>query len=416
MSKIACLVLSIFLFASYGITADLRDLNQIHGKIFKVNPNKQSFEILIPTAYDPKKEEGKSRYTVYWNEKTIFNKVISQPNFKDIEGKHVVDFYYLDEKATNSIKGHSAFSARNVNIYPNKKSISGLRKDGKRFVAWFTPNKKDKSHLSGTVEHEGKSFKASIFKRKATVNFITNETQQILNDGLFSARIYGQYEADKFILSKILLYPLPDPRDVDDPNLPRVLVIGDSISMNYHDSAKAALKGQANYYQVEGNAGPSDRGVSNLELWLGDYQKQGFHWDVIQFNFGLHDLKQPFDDTTKTFGAHQNELKDYKKNLKKVAKSLLKTKAKLIWCTTTPVPNSSKGPFARKKDEDLIYNQAAFEVIQKYPEIQINDINSKVRQSSLFNFWREGNNVHFKDKEQVFLGQQVAEAILKRLK
>ena len=33
---------------------------------------------------------------------------------------------------------------------------------------------------------------------------------------------------------------------------------------------------------------------SNLDLWLGDHLKKGFHWDVIQFNHGLHDLKQPF--------------------------------------------------------------------------------------------------------------------------
>lgn len=79
------------------------------------------------------------------------------------------------------------------------------------------------------------------------------------------------------------------------PELPRVLVIGDSISMNYHDAAKAALAGVADYYRNEGNAGTSENGVGNAETWLGDYRQPGRHWDVIQFNHGLHDLKQAYD-------------------------------------------------------------------------------------------------------------------------
>ncbi len=82
-----------------------------------------------------------------------------------------------------------------------------------------------------------------------------------------------------------------DPK-TDDPKLPRVLVVGDSISMNYHETATEALKGVANYHRNEGNAGSSAHGVRNAELWLGNWREKGFHWDVIQFNHGLHDLKQ----------------------------------------------------------------------------------------------------------------------------
>jgi hypothetical protein len=70
-----------------------------------------------------------------------------------------------------------------------------------------------------------------------------------------------------------------------------MLVIGDSISMNYHEAAKAALRGVANYHRNEGNCFSTVQGVRNMELWLGNYQKKGLHWDVIQFNHGLHDLK-----------------------------------------------------------------------------------------------------------------------------
>jgi acyl-CoA thioesterase-1 len=103
----------------------------------------------------------------------------------------------------------------------------------------------------------------------------------------------------------------PAPRATDDPKLPRVLVIGDSISMNYHEAAKSALAGAANCHRNEGNAASSANGVSNMELWLGNYREKGFHWDVIQFNHGLHDLKQPYDAATDTWGDYSVSPADY---------------------------------------------------------------------------------------------------------
>jgi hypothetical protein len=208
---------------------------------------------------------------------------------------------------------------------------------------------------------------------------------------------------------------LLDRRTVGDPNLPRVLVVGDSISMNYHDAAKAALEGTANYYRVEGNGGPSDRGVSSMAQWLGDYTAKGLQWDVIQFNHGLHDLKQAYDKTEDTWGAHQVPVDDYKKNLENEIVMMKKTGATLIWCSTTPVPNSNLGQYGRRKDEDLVFNKAAMEVISGYPEIQINDLNRVVRQSDVFDTWRKGNNVHFKGQEQTVLGKAVADAVIKAL-
>ncbi len=206
-----------------------------------------------------------------------------------------------------------------------------------------------------------------------------------------------------------------DLRTVDDPKLPRVLVVGDSISMNYHNAAKAALEGTANYYRIEGNGGPSDRGVSNMELWLGDYTQKGMQWDVIQFNHGLHDLKQPYDKTSGTWGKHQVGIEDYKKNLEKEIQILKRTGATLIWCSTTPVPNSSHGRYARRKGEGLVFNKAAMEVISKYPEIQINDLHKVVCESEVFDNWRKGSNVHFKGEEQTVLGKAVADAATKAL-
>ena len=46
----------------------------------------------------------------------------------------------------------------------------------------------------------------------------------------------------------------------DDPKLPRVMIIGDSISVGYTDEVRRLLAGKANAHRVAGNAGPSSSG------------------------------------------------------------------------------------------------------------------------------------------------------------
>src|SRR5579862_6853691 len=72
----------------------------------------------------------------------------------------------------------------------------------------------------------------------------------------------------------------------ETPGLPRVLLIGDSISIGYTLPVRALLKGRANVVRPPLNCGMTDRGLKHLDEWLGSN-----HWDVIHFNFGLHDLK-----------------------------------------------------------------------------------------------------------------------------
>ena len=113
----------------------------------------------------------------------------------------------------------------------------------------------------------------------------------------------------------------------DDPALPRVLLLGDSISIGYTLAVRDELKGKANVHRPAANCGPTIRGLESIDAWLGDGK-----WDVIHFNWGLHDLKF-MDD-----GKRQVPLDEYEKNLTELVKRLKKTGAKLIWCSTTPVP------------------------------------------------------------------------------
>src|SRR5438132_10686699 len=77
----------------------------------------------------------------------------------------------------------------------------------------------------------------------------------------------------------------------DVAGLPRVLIIGDSISIGYQVPLREALKGKANVHRPATNCGPSTRGVEQIEQWLGNDKSGGGKWDVIHFNFGLHDVR-----------------------------------------------------------------------------------------------------------------------------
>src|SRR6266446_6796002 len=74
----------------------------------------------------------------------------------------------------------------------------------------------------------------------------------------------------------------PDPAFAevkDNPALPRVLLIGDSISIGYTVPTRDLLKGKANVHRIPENGGPTTVGLKNLTKWLGDGK-----WDVIHFN------------------------------------------------------------------------------------------------------------------------------------
>src|SRR6266853_1547477 len=81
--------------------------------------------------------------------------------------------------------------------------------------------------------------------------------------------------------------PNPAFREIQDvAGLPRVLLIGDSISIGYTEPVRAELRGNANVHRIPTNGATTANGLKNLDAWLGTER-----WDVIHFNFGLHDLR-----------------------------------------------------------------------------------------------------------------------------
>lgn len=189
--------------------------------------------------------------------------------------------------------------------------------------------------------------------------------------------------------------------------LPRVLIIGDSISIGYFEPTVELLKGKAIAHHNPGNAQHTANGLKRLKEWLGEAK-----WDVIHFNHGLHDLKYVDENGKNTSiekGRQQIPIDQYEKNLEAIAKELKKTGAKLIFATTTPVPDGTQ---IRAKGDAKRYNAVAEKVMSKY-DIAVNDLYSFAL-PRLKEIQRE-QNVHFNQHGSYLLAEQVAKSILKAL-
>jgi len=194
-------------------------------------------------------------------------------------------------------------------------------------------------------------------------------------------------------------------------DLPKALLIGDSISLGYTPHVVAALKGKVEVKHHRGNAQHTGTGLKMLDRWIGETE-----WDVIHFNWGLWDLcyRHPQSEVQgrrdKERGTLTTSLELYEKNLDQLATRLKKTHAKLIWAHTSTVP---KGEAGRKVGDDDKYNQAAVRVMKKHG-IEINDLNALTDSFPAELFVRPGD-VHFKTEGSRKLGQAVAVKIMKAL-
>ena len=192
-----------------------------------------------------------------------------------------------------------------------------------------------------------------------------------------------------------------------DTALPNVLLIGDSISIGYTVDVRKKLRGKADVFRIPANAMYASFGEKKLKEWLGKRK-----WDVIHFNWGLWDICYRNPDSKNP--GHRDKVKgqvtatpeQYEKSIKNIVNQLKKTNAKLIWCTTTPVPEFEPG---RRQGEEIKYNKIAAKIM-KDNNIEINDLHSyallKLPGIKLIK-----GDVHFTPEGYTYLAKKVADSI-----
>lgn len=188
---------------------------------------------------------------------------------------------------------------------------------------------------------------------------------------------------------------------------PKVLIIGDSISIGYTPYVQHSLESKALVVHNPGNAQDSNNGVHNLEAWIGTGK-----WDVISFNFGLWDLcyRRPgpitMENRDKISGSISVPIDQYEKNLYLIATQLKATGAKVVFQNITVVP--SQEPGRNSSDVDR-YNQIAADVMKRL-DIPVNDLQSVT--AKLPGNMRESNtDVHYTDPGYAEISKSVTKSI-----
>jgi lysophospholipase L1-like esterase len=200
---------------------------------------------------------------------------------------------------------------------------------------------------------------------------------------------------------------------------PRVLLLGDSISIGYTDAVRQLLADRADVFrplQADSkpeNCGDTGHGLARLDAWLSVQPA----WDVIHFNFGLHDLKRVRPGANGLVPSNRGSdprlrpVADYRENLERIVARLEATRARLVFATTTPVPPEPTRPFRSAEDPPL-YNAAAVAVMAAHG-VPVNDLFAfaRPRLATI----QEPRNVHFTREGSALLAEQVAAAIAREL-
>jgi len=181
----------------------------------------------------------------------------------------------------------------------------------------------------------------------------------------------------------------------DDPKLPRILLIGDSVSRAYTLGVRHLLAGKANVHRAPENCGPTANGLKKLEIWLGSGGPG--KWDVIYFNFGIHDRATP--------------LADYEKRLGEIVTRLQQTGATVIWASTTPIPRDDA---KKQTPESIVERNAVAARVAQAHGLAIDDLFTFIT-PHLAETQKPGD-VHYTDRGYELLSQHVAATLAAQLK
>jgi hypothetical protein len=190
----------------------------------------------------------------------------------------------------------------------------------------------------------------------------------------------------------------------------KVLIIGDSISIGYFSEVKESLSDRANVEHNEGNARHTGYALEKIQEWISkdDY-------DIILFNWGLHDLcyrhpdSKVYGNRDKVRGQLTHTLEEYRLNLDSLVRIMkASTNAELYFISTSYVPEDEACRFT---EDPARYNEVAMGVMQKYtiPVIDIYDRSVAIHEK----FGIGSDDVHYTAEGSRELGKLVVKHLEK---
>ena len=172
-------------------------------------------------------------------------------------------------------------------------------------------------------------------------------------------------------------------------DLPRVLLVGDSICSAYQSGVRVRLKGRLNVtYWVSSYCVTSPAYLRLLSIYLDEAK-----YDVIHLNNGHHTGKK-------------TPMEAYAKGLKS-AFELIRRKqpqAKLIWCSTTPLKSDAMTAMCRAR------NEAAARVAEEIGGVATDDLFALCDPLDRKRYWKD--NYHFHNEAVAMQAERVAASVL----
>ena len=169
-----------------------------------------------------------------------------------------------------------------------------------------------------------------------------------------------------------------------DKNLPRVLLVGDSITGGYQSGVRAKLEGKAAVsYWISSYGINRPEYADHLEMYLSTHE-----YDIVHFNNGLHGTQG-----------------DWGEGLERALATIrrIRPKAKVIWATSTPLKTGTNERIAKM-------NAKGREIATKAKVDAIDDLFAVCDPLDREKNWRD--QYHFKPAAVSKLVDQVSNCIL----
>lgn len=192
-----------------------------------------------------------------------------------------------------------------------------------------------------------------------------------------------------------------------DTDLPNVLILGDSIAIQYTGAVHDILVNSYDVRHTKINNRNTYFTLENVDHWIAENPDN----QVITWNNGVWDAVDPRWTSTYAPSDHLAQWyystpAQYEERIIRIARKLLSTGSRIIFFTTTPLPNAPGMYFSGLEDK---FNEIAKRVLPAMG-IEVYDLNAYVKSIGAYGYYQ--SDVHFTEEFNKKIGRFVANAIL----